>query len=177
MKYGGLFAGLVLATIGLTSPAFAITTVDYTSTFHFSDIYGDYLDLSITTTGQPGPLPSDGAGVTNIIGNGNVGILGGAVVVTGPGSFGGADNELYSDAPFVDSSGIAFDIAATIDPPYLWNANGIYDCTNGCSLLLSADQFTVASTTPLPAALPMFGAAAAAGAGLLGWRKRKKKTA
>jgi hypothetical protein len=179
-KFGSFV--LVAALAGwatLCGPASALVVVGptYTYDLYLSDNFGDFVNLDLTTHQLAGPLPSGGALVTNITGNAN--INGTAYIASGPTSFNGADNLLYSTSPFVDSHGISFDLTSILvsaDPPYN-NYSGGLTCNGGVTGCPTFSPTNMQlSQTPLPAALPLF-ATGLGVMGLFGWRRKRKAAA
>ena len=173
MKY---LSVVVLLYVGALLPAHA-------DTFNWSDTDGDTGTVTAT---------NDGSGeytVLTMSGSFNAATITG-LIGTSPG-FGGNDNLLFCSVTGCspDSDGIAFSTAdgdewryymdgystfvSDYDGYYIYGTETITSCGYvGCSDYL---DFTPAST-PLPAALPLFGTVLGVG-GLLGWRRKRKYVA
>ena len=190
-KFGSLVLAVALtgAMLSFCGSASAVTITTYTYDLNLPELGGgsDYVDLILTTDQMPGLLagePGSGALITNISGKAYIDST--TYTASGPDStsFPGADNLLYSDSPFVNSSGIGFDLTPdpAPDTPYLWAAAGLscYGGTNGCATFDVYETKIlfklVPSATPLPAALPLFATGLGA-MGLFGWRKKRKALA
>jgi|KBSMisStaDraftv2_1062788.scaffolds.fasta_scaffold449774_1 hypothetical protein len=143
----------------------------------FSDTAGDHGTIVLTTDAPPGPFPSGGALVTSV--SGSLFIVGfGDAPFFGPEALGvfGNDNLVFSVFPFMDSSGIAFDIdlPGFGTSPFLLTSTGLSICDfgGGCRQFLPSEEFEI-SSTPLPAAFLLF-ASGGALLGFLAWRTNRK---
>ena len=169
-------AGLVLCCLGFGSPASAAT---YNNYFTYSDSLGDSAFLDIQTSSPVTPFPT-GVPVSKITGYGNFypafGYISPAFansVISGPDPCCGADNILYSVAPYVDGSGIAFDVYPACETAGV-HANVI--CGVDPPVVVSSTSGTLTAATPVPAAFPLFATGLGA-MGLFGWRRKRKNAA
>jgi hypothetical protein len=162
----GFIASLALCCVGFCKPAAASAVLDYNYYFNYSDSIGDSANLDIETAS---PVTASGVPVVSIFGVGDFQPAFGAEysfsLIFGPDSCCGADNVLYSAPPYVDSSGIAFDVyplvELALDP--------------AITVTSDSDSGTL-TATPLPAALPLF-ATGLGGLGLFGWRRKRNNGA
>jgi hypothetical protein len=160
-KTAGFIASLGLCCLGFGSPASALLAEGYNNYFQYSDSFGDTASLDIHTEF---PVTPSGVPVINITGTGDFAPSFGSdytsSFISGPDTTCcGADNILSSIAPYVDSSGIAFDVFSGGDP----------------TVLVTSSSGTL-TPTPLPAALPLFAGGLGA-MGLFGWRRKRKTKA
>ena len=164
--------GLVLCCLGFGSPASASTYDNY---FTYSDSAGDFAWLDIQTNS---PVAPTGVLVSNIYGYGDFypafGFGFTNSIISGPDTTCcGADNKLFSNAPYVDALGIAFDVYPSCETAGV-RANV---CVEDPTILVTSGAGTgTLAATPLPATFPLFAAGLGA-MGLFGWRRKRKRTA
>jgi len=184
-----LIATCVLAlTIGAANAA----TFNWTYT-SVATLCGD--ESSCGTESGSGSLTTSAAGLINQFTGTFDGFT--IIAVQPVGGYGSNDNVLNSSEPYLDSSGVSFQVS----DPALTADGGVFDIAivsyytdgsmPGCSvadcygtfndsysILNSTGDFTISavSATPLPAALPLFATGLGA-MGLLGWRRKRKSAA
>jgi len=174
-------ASVALLVSASVTPASAISSSSATFGFYFTEIggFGDNASFQFTTE------PSSSYLVTGISGYASFPAFGIAGPISGPdlSLVPPADDLLFPNSPpYVDGSGIAFDVNDAgntygfilNDPPYTYAITcSTSNCTGssfGNYVLGTLDP------TPLPATLPLF-ASGLGLAGLLGLRRKKKGAA